>query len=110
MKYINVRTSLLALVVMVVLGFFCKPCHAQSTGAPAFSVKRLSVGAGADFTSYRPSLLGDTRQEFRGVLPVSYNLGVHSSVTFRGTYGFTSHQKEWSAGIVLHLLARGKTP
>lgn len=97
----------IAFVAMLAVGFLCKPAHAA--GAPAFSVKRLSIGAGADYVTYRPSVLGE-RHEFRGVIPVSYNLGNYVSLTGRFTYGVTSHEKEYGGGITLHLLARGERP
>lgn len=98
---------LLAVLGLLAIALMVSPSHAQTTSAPLLSWQRVSVGVSADFTSYRPSLLG-VRQEFRAVLPVSYNLGKHLSLTGRVARGFTTTQVEWSAGVTLHLLARGK--
>jgi hypothetical protein len=109
MRSVRNELSVLWLAAVVLLLFaIALPAHAQSTSAPALSFQRLSVGAGGDFTSYRPTLLDLTRQEFRAVLPISYNLGTYASLSARWSYGLTSGQKEYSVGFVVHLLARGK--
>lgn len=101
------RLSLLLLVAFA-LAVLTTVSHAQTTSAPLLSWQRVSIGVGGDFVAYRPSLLEQTKQEFRGVLPVSYNLGKHASLTARWTVGTVSWQKEYAVGFVLHLLARGK--
>ena len=102
------RLIVLAVAALVSLALHPSPSHAQSEGAPLISFQRVSVGVGGDFTSYRPSLFSGTKAEFRAVVPISYNLGTYSSLTARYTRGLSSRQNEFSAGVVFHLLARGK--
>lgn len=89
------------------------PSDAQTTDVPAFSVKRLSFGLGAEYVMVRPAssvlgLRGDG--EIKVSLPITYNLGRFSSLTAKVRVGLNSEIKEYSAGIVLHLLARGSRP
>lgn len=100
--------SLLALLLVA-----AAPAAAQTEDVPAFSVKRLSLGLSAEYVMYRPAssvlgLRGDG--EVKVALPVSYNLGRFSSLTAKVRVGLSSEIKEYSAGIVLHLLARGSKP
>lgn len=99
---------LLALLLVII----SPPTEAQES-VPAFSVKRLSLGLSAEYVVYKPAsaVFGLKREgEIKVALPIAYNLGRFSSLTGKVRYGVDTGIKEYQAGIVLHILARGGTP
>lgn len=106
------RFMMMLVLLILVLFTAVMPAPAAAEDAPVLSLKRLSVGIGADYVAYRPApVLGLSKSgEIHVVTVASYNLGNYFSVGGSVGYGVDSKEKFFQAGVRLHLLARGSRP
>jgi len=110
MKGITVAFLLLAALALAA------PAAAQTPVPPKtsfYSLQRLSAGLTIEYVAYKPELALAGIQntgEVKVALPIAYNVGRYSSLQGKVRYGVTSKVYEYSAGVTLHVLARGGRP
>jgi hypothetical protein len=89
-------------VLAVVVGLCAPPSHADT--APAFSIQRVLVTAGADYARYDDLIVASGRKwELKPSLNVAYNLGTYSSLVTSYSRGIDTKRNEYRVGIRIRL-------